>query len=80
MDEARKMLDLRCAVCLIESRIEDQVIGELTDVRCPSCGAHLRLVVVPLGLMPGYDARQYNVGPGVVAGQEIVKDEDDGHA
>lgn len=73
------MLDLKCAVCLKESRVEGHVVSELVDVVCPACGTHLRLVVVPLGLMPGYDARQYTMSTGnpaqdgLIVGQEIVK-------
>ena len=69
------MLDLRCAVCQRDSTI-DAKVSELVDVTCPHCGTHLRLVVVPLGLMPGYDARQYpglvpSLAP-IITDQEIV--------
>lgn len=70
------MLDLRCAVCQSDSRVESAVVSELVDVTCPVCHTHLRLVVVPLGLMPGYDARQYPVPEhtdALVVGQEIVR-------
>lgn len=45
------MTDVRCPVCSGESRHEDVVMTDLTDVVCPTCGILVRFVGVPLHLM-----------------------------
>ena len=42
------MTDVRCVVCEAETRHEDTVMTDLTDVTCPACGVMSRYVGVPM--------------------------------